>query len=172
MWWLLPCYSVRASCVAFGARVPTNARTRRAPPPSTTGGTPMRDPRNATLARVIIRHSTRLEPGEAILIESFDLNTGLVLDLVDAAFDAKGVPIVYLRSNAVNRSLMRRGTERQFKIQSDIELFQMKQVQAYVGLRSADNSSELADVPGDKTALHSKLVAHPVHLDYRVNQTN
>ena len=85
----------------------------------------MRDPRNAKLAKVIVRHSTRLQPGEAILIESFDLASGLVLDLVDAAFDAQAIPIVYLRSNAVNRNLMRRGTEKQFKIQSDIELFQM-----------------------------------------------
>ena len=131
----------------------------------------MRDPRNAQLARVIVRHSTRLEPGEAVLIESFDLASELVLDLVDAAFDAKAIPIVYLRSNAVNRSLLSRGTEKQFKIQSDIELFQMKQVQAYVGLRAADNTSELGDVPGDRTKLHAKLVAHPVHIDYRVNHT-
>ena len=131
----------------------------------------MRDPRNARLARVIVRHSTRLEPGEAIMIESFDLANGLVLDLVDAAFEARAIPIVHLRSNAVNRSLMSRGTEKQFKIQSDIELFMMKQVQAYVGLRAADNSSELADVPGDRMALHARLVAHPVHLDYRVNHT-
>jgi len=131
----------------------------------------MRDPRNAKLARVIVRHSTSLAPGEAILIESFDLASGLVLDLVDAAFDAQAIPIVYLRSNAVNRSLMRRGTERQFQIQSEIEMFQMKQVQAYVGLRAGDNSSELADVPGERTALHARLVAQPVHLDYRVNHT-
>ena len=131
----------------------------------------MRDPRNVKLARVIVRHSTCLEPGEAMMIESFDLASGLVLDLVDAAFDAQAIPIVYLRSNAVNRSLMRRGTERQFQIQSEIEMFQMKQVQAYVGLRAGDNISELADVPGDRTALHARLVAHPVHLDYRVNHT-
>src|SRR2546428_5780303 len=104
---LLPCYSVRGSSAMYGWRVTRAARTRggRAlPAAGITGGYPMRDPRNATLARVIIRHSTRLEPGEAILIESFDLNTGLVLDLVDAALDAKGIPVVYLRSNAVNRS--------------------------------------------------------------------
>ena len=131
----------------------------------------MRDPRNAKLARVIVRHSTRLEPGEAVLIESFDLASGLVLDLVDAVFEAKAIPIVSLRGNAVNRALMSRGTEKQFRLQSDLELFQMKQVQAYVGLRAAENSSELSDVPGDRMALYSRLVAHPVHLDYRVNHT-
>jgi aminopeptidase len=131
----------------------------------------MRDPRNARLAQVVIRHSTQLQPGEAILIESFDLADGLVLDLVEAAHAAGGIPVVCLRSNAVNRSLIRGGTDRQFKIQSELELFQMKQVQAYVGLRAAENSSELADVPGDRMGMHSRIVAQPVHLDYRVNHT-
>src|SRR4029077_1179407 len=43
--------------------------------------------------------------------------------------------------------------------------------QAYVGLRGTDNSSELADVPGDRMGLYSRLVIQPLHLDYRVNQT-
>ena len=42
----------------------------------------MRDPRNAQLARVIVGHSTRLEPGEAVLIEAFDVSDGLVSDLI------------------------------------------------------------------------------------------
>jgi aminopeptidase len=131
----------------------------------------MRDPRNAALARLIVSHSTALQPGEAILIEAFDVRDGLVLDLVDAVHDAGAIPLVYLRDNAVNRSLMRRGTERQFQLQSAIELFQMQQVQAYVGMRGTDNASELADIPADRMGLYSKLVGQPVHTDYRVNKT-
>ena len=33
----------------------------------------MRDPRNARLAHLIVHHSVRLQPGEAVLIEAFDL---------------------------------------------------------------------------------------------------
>src|SRR2546428_12847258 len=100
---LLPCYSVRGSSAMCGWRVTRAARTRggRAlPAAGITGGYPMRDPRNATLARVIIRHSTRLEPGESILIESFDLNTALALDPVDGAPDPQGIPGVSPRINA------------------------------------------------------------------------
>lgn len=131
----------------------------------------MRDPRGARLAHVIVHHSTRLQPGEACLVEAFDLQDGLVLDLVDAIYDAGALPVVYLRSNAVNRSLLRRATEAQLRVQAEVELNQMRQVQAYVGLRAADNASELSDVPEDRMALFSKLVSHPVHLDYRVNKT-
>jgi aminopeptidase len=131
----------------------------------------MRDPRNARLAQVIIRHSTRLQPGEAILIESFDLAEDLVLDLVEETHRAGGIPIVFLRSNALQRSLIANGGEAQFKLQAEIELAQMKRVQAYVGLRAAHNSSELSDVPADRLALYSRLVGQPVHLDQRVNHT-
>ncbi len=131
----------------------------------------MRDPRNARLAQVVIRHSTRLEPGEAILIEAFDLADGLVLDLVDEAYRAGGRPLVALRSNAVLRQQLAGAGEEQLRLQAEVELHQMKQVQAYVGLRGAWNVSELSDVPPERMALYMRLVQQPVHLDYRVNRT-
>ncbi len=131
----------------------------------------MRDPRNARLAELIVRHSTQVQPGEAVLIEAFDVHDGLVLDLIEAVRRARGTPIVALRDQAVNRALIANGTEAQFRAQSEIELFQMQKVQAYVGLRGADNSSELADVPAEQMGLYSRLVSQPVQLDYRVNHT-
>jgi aminopeptidase len=131
----------------------------------------MRDPRNARLAEVVVRHSTRLQPGEAVMIEAFDVADGLVIDLVEAAQRAGAIPVVFLRSNAVQRSLLSGAGEDQFLLQARIELEQMKHVQAYVGLRGAHNASELADVPPDRMALYTRLVGGPVHLDYRVNHT-
>ena len=131
----------------------------------------MRDPRNARLAQVIIHHSTRLQPGEAILIESFDVQDGLVIDLVEEACRAGGLPLVYLRTNAVIRQLLVAGNEAQIRLQAGVELHQMKQVQAYVGLRAADNVSELSDVPDEQSERYRRLLQQPVHLEQRVNQT-
>jgi aminopeptidase len=131
----------------------------------------MRDPRGARLAQLIVQHSLRLQPGEAVLIESFDLADGLVLDLIDAVHAAGAYPLASVRSNAVIRSQLARATEAQLQLQGRVEMFQMQQVQAYVGLRAATNVAELSDVPGDCMALYQKLVAQPVHLDYRVNHT-
>jgi aminopeptidase len=131
----------------------------------------MRDPRNARLAEVIVRHSTQLQPGESVMIEAFDVADGLVLDLVDAVHRAEAIPVVVLRSSAVQRRLLGGGTEAQFEAQAALELFQMQQVQAYVGLRGAHNTSEMSDVPEDRTRLYTRLVVRPVHLDYRVNHT-
>jgi aminopeptidase len=131
----------------------------------------MRDPRCARLAQVIVHHSLQLKPGEAVMIESFDLAQELVLDLVEEVQRARGIPVVVLRDGRVVRALTRGGNEAQFAHQGESELEMMKRVQCYVGLRAADNSSELADVPSDRMALYTRLVARPVHLEYRVNHT-
>ncbi|TMQ50306.1 MAG: aminopeptidase [Candidatus Eisenbacteria bacterium] len=131
----------------------------------------MRDPRNARLAQVVVGHSTAIRAGETALIESTDLCDGLVLDLIEAIHRVGAIPLVALRSNAVTRALVSGGSEAQFRLQAEIELAQMEKVQAYVGLRAAHNSSELADVPPDRLALYSALVLKPVHLTHRVNHT-
>lgn len=131
----------------------------------------MSDPRSVQLAKTIIHHSCRLKPGETILIESFDLDTGLVPDLIEEAFAAGGYPLVYFRRNALLRRMLLHGSEAQLRKLADVELFQMKQVQAYVGLRASDNVSELSDVPPENLALFGKVVGKPVHSDYRVKKT-
>ncbi|MEY4070835.1 MAG: hypothetical protein RL721_1449 [Candidatus Eisenbacteria bacterium] len=131
----------------------------------------MRDPRTRALAKLIVKHSCALKPGEAVLIEAFDLHDGLVLDLVEETQAAGAIPVVSLRDNAVIRAQLRGATEAQLKVQAAIELHQMQQVQAYIGIRASANVSELSDVPGDRMAQYQAIVAKPVHLDYRVNHT-
>ncbi len=131
----------------------------------------MRDPRRVQLAKTIVHHSCSLRPGETILIESFDLSDGLVADLIDEAFAAGAIPLVYLRKNALIRRMLLHGNEDHLKKLSDVELYQMKQAHAYVGLRASDNVSEMADVPAEHMARYMKLVSGPVHSDYRVKKT-
>jgi aminopeptidase len=131
----------------------------------------MRDPRNARLAEVLVHHSTQLQPGEACLIEAFDLADGLVLDLIEAVQKAGASPYVFLRSNPVQRALVKGASEAQLQLHAALDLELMKKVQAYIGIRNAHNVSELADVPADAMANYTRVVQRPVHLDYRVNHT-
>ena len=131
----------------------------------------MRDPRSVQLAKTIVHHSCSLSPGETILIEAFDLAEGLVKDIVEEAFAAGAIPLVYLRENRLLRQMLLHGNEEQLKKLAEVELFQMKQAQAYVGLRASDNVSELADVPAAHMARYAKLVGTPVHSEYRVKKT-
>ena len=131
----------------------------------------MRDARTRQLARLLVNHSCRLTAGEAVLIESFDLADGLVVDLVEEAHAVGAIPIVSLRSNAVLRAQLLRAGEAQLRLQAEIDLQQMKGAQAYIGIRASSNVSELSDVPADRMSLYQQLVAKPVHMDYRVNHT-
>lgn len=131
----------------------------------------MRDPRAARLARVIVEHSTQLAPGEAVLIEGTDVADELVVALVEAVQEAGALPLVTLRRQGIHRAQLRGATESFVRLVGEVERFQMEQVQAYVGIRGADNVSELSDVPADRMDLYLQHVVQPVHLNYRVTHT-
>jgi aminopeptidase len=130
----------------------------------------MPDPRVAQLADVLISHSTRLQPGENILIETFDAPDEIVTALVDRAVAAGGTPFVETRSNRVLRSLYKNGTAEQMQAIGDHELERMKKMDAYIGLRGSQNAVEMADVPAEKMALYQKHWWRTVHNE-RVNNT-
>ncbi len=131
----------------------------------------MRDPRSARLAKLLVEHSTALKAGDAVLIEAFDLPDAFVSDLVEATQAAGAIPVVSVRRNSVIRTQLLGATPAALELQSKLELFQMQQVQAYIGARGADNSSELSDIPSERMAMYQQVVVKPVHLDYRANQT-
>ena len=131
----------------------------------------MSDPRNAQLAHVIVSHSIRVQPGEAVLIEAVDIADGLLEDLIEAVQAAGGIPLPYLRSQTLLRMLVGRGDEREVALRAELEMFQLSRSQAYVAIRAPQNASELSDVPADCMALNGRLLTKPVHGDYRVNHT-
>jgi aminopeptidase len=131
----------------------------------------MSDPRSKRLADLIVQHSLELSSGEAVLIEATDVGEGLVLDLIDSVHAAGALPLVSIRSNAVIRAQLNVATEALVQRIAAIELAQMQEVQAYIGIRGTPNVSELADVPGDRMDLYLKHVVKPVHLEYRVEKT-
>jgi len=131
----------------------------------------MPDLRHIQLARTVIRHATRLAPGEAVLIESTDGDPGLIGAFVDEAYAAGGLPLVQLHHAPITRRHLRAGSEAQVRLNAEIELYRMQRVQAYVGLRGGANMSELADVPAAHMGMNARLFQQPVHQDQRVNHT-
>ncbi|HVF10288.1 MAG TPA: aminopeptidase [Abditibacteriaceae bacterium] len=131
----------------------------------------MHDPRFDKLAQLLIQHSTRLQPGENILIEAFDAPAEMTVALLRAVQRAGGSPMVNLRQAAVSRALVQAATEATIKLNADVALYQMQQAAAYIGLRGGHNSAEMSDVPGDKMKMYNKLWLHPVHFDQRVKKT-
>lgn len=132
----------------------------------------MLDPRINQLAELLIDHSTRIQPGEKLLIEAFDLpDPALVTCLVRIARERGGIPVVSWKSNVVTRSLLMHGDEQTFALQGDIELHTMRQMDAYIGIRGAENSNQFSDVPSAQMQLHQEHCWRPVHIEERVPNT-
>ena len=127
------------------------------------------------LARLLVRHSTALEPGEKILIEAANVPSEMIQALIQAAVEAKGVPYVVLKDNEILRELFGAGdadsVRARVALMADVELHAMRQMDAYVGLRGSHNISEMAQVPQEKMKIYQDVLLEPVHFRCRVPKT-
>lgn len=131
----------------------------------------MKDPRIQKLSKVLLHYSLKMQPGERVLIESYGDMHELVTALIDETYAMGAEPIVWLRDNRIQRSLLMQGTKEKWKEEARVDTERMKGVSAYIGVRGGDNSYELADVPADKLQLYAKYYSHPIHGQIRVPQT-
>jgi aminopeptidase len=131
----------------------------------------MPDPRITRLAELLVTHSTRLEPGEHVLIEGFDVPEDIVIELVRAARRVGAHPHVALRNNRVMRALIVDAAEDNLAAWGDIDLYRMKKMQGYIGVRGSLNVSELGDIKSEQMQRQARLYAKPVHFEQRVNKT-
>lgn len=131
----------------------------------------MTDPRVERLADVLVGYSCDAKPGENVLVEGYDIPDEVITALVRRIVAAGARPYVTIKHNAVLRALYNAATEEQMRASGEFEAARMSQMQAYIGVRGANNSSEMADVPEDKMQLYRKLWWHPVHTERRVKKT-
>jgi len=129
----------------------------------------MQDPRCDKLADVLIRHSTKLQAGENVLIEVFDAPDDIALSLIRAVRSVGATPFITLHHAPIARALALGITESQLEVTRTVELARMKKMQAYIAVRGSHNITEMADVPDDKMKLVSGRM-RPV-MDWRINKT-
>ena len=131
----------------------------------------MKDPRVAKLADILIGYSTRVQPGEKVLIEATEIPDEVVSALVNRIAEAGGLPFVTRKGNSILRALLHNATEEQMRLTGEFEKARMEQMDAYLGLRGAENNAELSDVPDEKMKIYRKLWSNPVHSETRVPHT-
>jgi aminopeptidase len=129
------------------------------------------DPRMEKLADLLIDHSVKLQKGEHVLIETFDIPEEMVIATIAAARRAGGHPHVALRTQRVLRALYADAAEEALKVWADSDTFRMKQVQAYIGLRGSHNVSEHSGIPDDQMKQVARVYQKPVHFEQRVPHT-
>ncbi len=130
----------------------------------------MKDPRLEKMAHGLVNYSVQLQPGEKILIEVIDSGIPLALAVMKEVYKARGVPFIITRSKQLDRQLMLGASQNQLEKMAGFELAQMQEMDAYLGIRAADNANETADVPVEQQQLYLKHYIRPV-TDRRVNYT-
>jgi aminopeptidase len=128
------------------------------------------DSRILKLADVLVSHSTKLQAGERVLIEAFDIPEEMVSALIDRVVAAGAIPFVDMKNTRVLRKLFQNASEDMVERWASWELNRMEQMDAYIGVRGSLNALESSDVPNDKMALYQKHVWGTVHR-HRVNKT-
>ncbi len=131
----------------------------------------MLDPRVEKLAENLVNYSLKVKKGEKVLIELFDTDSQIAVELVKKVYAAGGQPFVELYDEKVQRAMLFGGSEEYFKNLCKYALYRMEDMDCYIGVRGAYNSYEKSDVPSEQNEKYSVLFSHPVHHNTRVCKT-
>ena len=131
----------------------------------------MRDSRNKILAELLVNYSTELKPGEKVLIDCIGECKPLVKEIIEAAYAADAIPFLNIEDPDLEAAIMKQAEEESFNIRRSWEELRMKQMDAYIGVRAANNTYAQSSVPPEKHQLESTLLWEPVHGKIRVGQT-
>ncbi|MBX7143894.1 MAG: aminopeptidase [Oligoflexia bacterium] len=129
----------------------------------------MKDERFTKLANLLVGYSTSVKRNDRVLIDVSDIPDEFVVELIRSVRAAGAYPFVNVRRPRIGRELMLDTDTKHASIIRDVELFQMKKMNAYIALRGSANANETADVPPKQLKIFSKTML-PV-MDYRVNKT-
>ncbi len=130
------------------------------------------DERIKVLAHNLVNYSVKVKEGDKVYINYVGESTkDLAKAIIKEVYKAKGMPFAHYSSTDVQREIMMNCTEEQLKLMAEVDGLEMKNMDCYIGVRGADNVSELSDIPSEKLALYEKLYSTPVHHDIRVPNT-
>lgn len=129
------------------------------------------DPRIKKLAGIIVNYSCKIKKGEKVLIESFGQSSfKLIQAIIREVYKAGGLPFVTLKDNMIGREIIKNCTIPQLEFMTEIDLNQMKGMQAYIGIRAHDNVNELGDLPMERISHYMKNYSEII-TDWRVENT-
>ncbi len=129
----------------------------------------MTDPRYTKLAGLLVEYSTKIRPGDVVLLEMTDVPDEFSVALMRATREAGGTPLIEVRHTRITREIVRGTDEGHSGLVRALEMHRMKRVQAYIAVRGSANANEASDVPRERLQLHSKAM-RPV-IDHRVKKT-
>lgn len=129
------------------------------------------DSRIKKMASIIVNYSCKIKKGEKVLIECIGTSAlDLVKALIEEIYKAKGIPFVIYGINSITREILKECNADQLKAMADYDLYRMKEMNAYIGIRAHDNVNELSDIDSEKMKMFSTNYSWPV-AEYRIKNT-
>jgi aminopeptidase len=117
------------------------------------------DPRWERLGELLVNYSTKVQPGERVMIAMIELETfPLVQAVYRAVIKAGAFPQVQFLSETLRNSLLRYGGEDQVNWTPEIEAYGMEWADVYIGLRGAHNLFELNNISAGVLAANQKAM--------------
>jgi aminopeptidase len=131
----------------------------------------MVDSRLKKLAETLVNYSCKVQKGEKVLISIIDCDDSVAEELIKAVVKAGGIPFVEQTRSRVSRQLLMNATNEQIDIMTKLDLPRMKQMDAFIGIRGANNVSENNDVPDNIMDYYMSKYYQSVHFEVRVPDT-
>lgn len=131
----------------------------------------MKDPRQKQLAELLVGYSVALKKGENCLIQATDVPVEMTEALVEAVYKAGGRPVVNLGSERVQRAIALGADAASLELLADSEVYRMKKMDTFIGIRGINNDLEMSDVPPEQMGLYRSNYYKPVHFGVRIPHT-
>jgi aminopeptidase len=129
------------------------------------------DQRNEVLAHNLINYSCQLKKGEKVLIEVRGVDAADLGRLcVKEAYKIGALPYIKLYSEQIDREFLLGASKEQTDLLAEVDRLQMKNMDAYIGIRATQNINELSDIPADKMEINKKHYLVPVHFEERITK--
>lgn len=129
------------------------------------------DPRISKLAQILVDYSCGVKKDEKILIQCSGMTPlPLVKALVRKVYAAGAIPFVTLKDESVSREVIRGCRKDQLDLMTRHDMEQMKDMDAFIGIRAHDNVNELGDLPVEKINQYMKDYSSIIQ-DERVDNT-
>ena len=129
----------------------------------------MQDPRISQLARQLVRYSTAIKKGEKVMLHLFDVPDEIGIALIREVRAKKGIPVVKLENAGIGREMYMGATDEQYQLIAKHQLAEMKDMDAYIAIRGANNICETSDVPAAK--MKNMMTHMRKVLNHRVKKT-
>lgn len=125
----------------------------------------MADPRVVSLAKTLVNYSTKVKPGDLVVITGSPVALPLIKEVVRYVVRAGGNPNVLLTDDDIAEIIMQESNEEQLKFISPFKKLTMEEADVSIGIRAPSNTRSMNGVDPAKTRIR-QLAAMPLMQSY------